>query len=194
MTDRPPLPITGAGISDLTDFAGHILRHVAESGTSGSVHFSPVWDLDRSHVMRETERRWRTPPHHCGWGRAWLLWTHAWNDPSEPRPVVVGHVELRGSPIVAALHRAELSIGVEAPYRGRGGARALMSAAVAWARDLEGLCAVDLRVFAHNEVARALYRAVGFQQVGLVRDAYRMRDGTSVDDVLMTLDVARPSP
>jgi RimJ/RimL family protein N-acetyltransferase len=184
---QPARPITAAGLSDLADFSAHVVRHIAESETKGGIHFSPVWDVDRSDVMRETERRWRTPPHQPGWGRAWLLWTHVWNDPSEARPQVVGHVELRGGVVPSALHRVELSVGIEAPYRGRGAGGALMRSAIAWTREIASVAFVDLRVFAPNVAARALYRKLGFDEIGVVRDAYRMRDGTSIDDIFMTL-------
>jgi RimJ/RimL family protein N-acetyltransferase len=44
---------------------------------------------------------------------------------------------------------------------------------------------VDLGVFSDNVKARRLYERLGFEQVGLVRDAFRLTDGTSLDDVLM---------
>ena len=181
------LPITVAGASDLSDFASHVVRHLAESGSAGSTHFSPVWEVDWNDVLRETERRWITPAHHPGWGRTWLVWTHRWTSPSEPRPRVIGHLELRGGPVSSALHRAELSLGIEAPFRAKGAGRALIEGAIAWARTNESLVHLDLRVFAENAQARALYRKLGFREVATIRDAYRMRDGTSVDDVFMTL-------
>ncbi len=184
------LPITAAGISDLGDFASHVVRHLGESGSPGDTHFSPVWDVERGDVMRDSERRWRTPTHHPGWGRAWLLWTHRWDDPSQPRPHVVGHADLRGGANPAAIHRAEISVGIEAAYRGRGAGRALMEAALAWSRTVPLLAFVDLRVFSPNAVARGLYEKLGFREIGVVRDAYRMRDGTRIDDVAMTLALA----
>lgn len=180
------LPITVAGTSDLSDFASHVVRHLAESGGPGSLHFSPVWEVDKTDVMRETERRWLTPTHQPGWGRSWLVWTHRWTSPTEPRPRVIGHLELRGGLVSSALHRAELSLGIEAPFRGKGAGRALVETALAWAREA-GLVFVDLRVFAANAPARALYDKLGFREIGTIQDAYRMRDGTKVDDVLMTI-------
>ncbi|MBL9022253.1 MAG: GNAT family N-acetyltransferase [Myxococcales bacterium] len=183
------LPITVAGTSDLSDFASHVVRHLAESGTSGSPHFSPVWEVDRADVMRETERRWLTPPHHVGWGRTWLVWTHRWMSPAEPRPRVIGHLELRGGLVASALHRVELSLGIEAEFRGRGAGRSLIEAALAWSRANEALAYVDLRVFAENTRARALYEKLGFREIATIRDAFRMRDGTRVDDILMLLEL-----
>lgn len=102
---------------------------------------------------------------------------------------MIGHLELRGGPVSSALHRAELSLGIEAPFRAKGAGRALIEGAIAWARTNESLVHLDLRVFAENAQARGLYRKLGFREVATIRDAYRMRDGTSVDDVFMTLEL-----
>jgi RimJ/RimL family protein N-acetyltransferase len=179
------MPVTFAGRSDAGDFASHVVRHIAESGHAAEQHFSPVWGLDRGEVAAESERRWATPVHQPGWGRAFLLWAHAWSDPSRPRPTIVGHVELRGPLVASALHRAELSIGIEAPYRGRGHGRGLIGSAIEWARTTNQILYLDLRVFSHNAHARALYERFGFERAGAIEDAFRMLDGTRVDDVLM---------
>jgi ribosomal protein S18 acetylase RimI-like enzyme len=55
----------------------------------------------------------------------------------------------------------EISIGVEAAWRGRGVGRALLGALLVTAR-AEGHRAVSLSVDARNAPALALYRAVGF--------------------------------
>jgi len=169
--------IRAARHSDAGDFASHLVRHLAESGAKGGLHFAPVTDLDRSEVRQETERRWATPLTQPGWGRVWILQTS-----SSP---VVGHVELRGSLLAAGLHRAELSIGIEAAHRGRGEGQRLTHVALAFAVDCPILEWIDLRVFANNEPARRLYRGLGFSQTGFVSAAFRMTDGTAIDDVLM---------
>jgi diamine N-acetyltransferase len=46
---------------------------------------------------------------------------------------------------------------------------------------------VWLDVFTHNERARHVYRSVGFTEDGLLRQAYRLADGTRVDRVLMSV-------
>lgn len=62
-----------------------------------------------------------------------------------------------------------------------------MTEAITWAR-AEGLRWLDLGVFADNAPARALYRQLGFVEVGTVPDAFRI-DGRSVEDVSMVLDL-----
>jgi RimJ/RimL family protein N-acetyltransferase len=43
-------------------------------------------------------------------------------------------------------------------------------------------------VFAHNHRARKLYASVGFVEVGVTRDRYRV-DETVIDDVAMALEL-----
>ena len=51
---------------------------------------------------------------------------------------------------------------------------------------------VDLRVFANNHAARSLYRSLGFEEVGLLRDRFRIQ-GVSIDDVLMSRSLRESS-
>ena len=61
-----------------------------------------------------------------------------------------------------------------------------MGAALGWARDEPSLTWVDLGVFAHNRVARALYDSLGFAATATVPDLFRIH-GRSIDDVRMGL-------
>ena len=100
----------------------------------------------------------------------------------------VGHVDLKGGTLKVQLHRCELGIGIEAPYRRAGLGRRLMESAIDLCRRERSLDWLDLRVFAHNTQALALYKVLGFQEVGIIEDCMRI-DGQSIDDVLMTLRV-----
>jgi ribosomal protein S18 acetylase RimI-like enzyme len=59
-----------------------------------------------------------------------------------------------------------VQIYVEPAARGKGHARAAMSAVESFARD-QGLSAVVLHVFAHNTEAQALYKSAGFSVASL---------------------------
>ena len=63
-----------------------------------------------------------------------------------------------------------------------------MQAAIDFARAAETLVWLDLRVFGHNEPARRLYESLGFEEIGEIRDCFRI-SGEVIDDVLMTLRV-----
>jgi ribosomal protein S18 acetylase RimI-like enzyme len=105
-------------------------------------------------------------PYLAGWGR-------------DGDAGVVAEVE--GAPVGAAWYRLfgndhpgygfvdaqipEISIGVEAAWRGRGVGRALLEALVAHART-DGHTALSLSVDGRNAPALALYRSIGFVETG----------------------------
>jgi RimJ/RimL family protein N-acetyltransferase len=71
--------------------------------------------------------------------------------------------------------------------RGQGVGRALMEAALAFARTLPGLEQINLSVVTTNTAARALYAALGFVPYGLERNALKLPDGTTLDEEHMVL-------
>ena len=102
---------------------------------------------------------------------------------------VVAHVNLKGDGLATGLHRCELGIGIEEAYRSAGLGRRLMGTAIDFARHAPSLNWLDLRVFSHNTPARVLYISLGFKEVGTWFDRFRI-SGQSIDDILMTLNVA----
>ncbi len=157
----------------------HIQRHGAESGRGGDLIFRPRSsgeELDEPAAIERHRTAWARPLSEPLWLRTWGLLEGG---------AVLGHLDLHGGRLPAELHRATLGMGLERPARGQGHGRALIETAIAWARD-RGLAWLDLGVFAHNRPARALYTSVGFVEVGVTRDQFRV-DGTSIDDVAMTL-------
>lgn len=162
-------------------FDTHFARHCAESGR-GDIHFMPFAPGDggpRGLTFERLVLALDAPD--------WQRWFAAFHD-GEKR--IVGHVDLKGDGLRTGLHRCELGIGIERPFRGQGLGRRLMQHAIDFCRQAPSIDWLDLKVFGHNSVARALYRSLGFIEVGTVADRFRI-EGTSVDDVLMTLDVGR---
>ena len=78
---------------------------------------------------------------------------------------------------------ADLGLMVAADQRGRGIGRALLSAAVDWAREI-GVTKLELHVFPWNEPAIRLYERFGFEREGVRRGHY-LREGEEVDAILM---------
>jgi putative acetyltransferase len=68
-------------------------------------------------------------------------------------------------------------------WRGRGGGRMLMEAALA-VRPAHAH-KIELEVFPDNEAAIGLYRSLGFEQEGLRREHYRRRDGSLRSALIM---------
>ena len=179
--------------SDARDYAAHIARHIADSGKDGNLHYAPISGVDRDEVAHASERRWAAPVGEPGWGRAWVLVRKvSFGFLPGPSSNVVGHVELRGPTLPSAMHRCELSLGLEREYRQKGFGSALMNRALAWARSETSLRFVDLKVFGHNEPARALYQRCGFRETGRIEEAFVMQDGTVIDDIVMLLSLSRP--
>jgi len=157
----------------------HIKRHGAESGRGGDVIFRPrssTEELDEPAAIERHRIAWARPLSEPLWLRTWGLFDDR---------ALRGHLDLTGGRLPAELHRATLGMGLERAARRRGHGRALLETAIAWSRD-HGLAWLDLGVFAHNAPARALYASIGFIEVGTTRDQFRV-DGTSIDDVMMTL-------
>lgn len=73
-------------------------------------------------------------------------------------------------------------------WRGRGGGRALLQAAIEHARGSQAH-KIELEVWPDNERAIALYRAFGFEVEGLRRDHYRRADGTLRSSQIMALSL-----
>jgi RimJ/RimL family protein N-acetyltransferase len=180
--DAVPVTIQMAtlGARDADAYARHLVEHMAESGREGSPHFalSRLWTVDE--VRAGFTDRMVKGLDEPLWGRAWLLY-------ADRR--VVGHLELRGGRLAAEMHRATLGMGLLRAFTQQGHGARLVETAVRWARDTAGLRWLDLGVFANNAPARKLYARMGFVEIGLRRDAFRLDAGPTVDDVQMALSL-----
>jgi ribosomal protein S18 acetylase RimI-like enzyme len=90
-------------------------------------------------------------------------------------------------------HGAELAGMYVAPaHRRRGLGAALLQAAIAYARSIDGVCQLGLGVNATNAAAKALYRSAGFVSWGVQPRALRI-DGVFHDEehLLLRLDTMR---
>ena len=166
-----------------TAYREHAARHRAESGR-GDPHFMPFAPEDSDGPRLVDLKKLVQPLEEPGWERRWI---------AQPagQDQIVGHVDLKSDFLKTGIHRCELGIGIERPFRGFGLGRELMLHAIAFARAAPSLIWVDLRVFGHNTNARKLYASLGFQETGVLQDRFRI-EGTSIDDVLMSLRVADP--
>ena len=102
-------------------------------------------------------------------------------------------VALAGAEIIGSLHVersrfgfGEIGMAVAREWRGRGVGAALLTAAIAWARE-RGLHKLSLSVFPHNAAAIALYRKFGFVEEGRRIKHYRRASGELLDALDMGL-------
>ncbi len=102
-----------------------------------------------------------------------------------PNDVVVGWCDIVRNPHEGFRHVGRLGMGLLPDYRGRGFGRQLVAQAVRAARQA-GIERIELEVFASNERAIALYRALGFATEGFKRRARKL-DGQYEDNVFMAL-------
>ena len=106
---------------------------------------------------------------------------------AETEERVVGRLSLARDDHPASSHVADLGLMVAAGQRRRGIGRALLEAAVEWAREA-GVRKLELHVFPHNAPAIALYEGFGFRREGYRRGHYR-RGAQYIDAILMAYDV-----
>ena len=168
---------------DVDAYIAHVGEIDAASGVDGAPHAHPYprseLDLDDGARRRELDR-WSTDIDVVGWRRAWGLF-----DVDD----LVGHLYLAGGELSTEMHRTSLGMGIVATHHRRGGGSLLLSTAIAWVLARPGIAWIDLGVFSGNAPARALYARHGFTEIGTTTDRFRV-DGASLDDVMMTLDVA----
>jgi len=101
---------------------------------------------------------------------------------------IVGRLSVGRDPHPSSAHVADVGLMVAMPARRQGVGRALLEAAIAWARTA-GVRKLELHVFPWNEAAIGLYEAVGFEREGYRKAHYRRGDGEYVDAILMAYAV-----
>lgn len=126
---------------------------------------------------------WRTAGDERRYLKAIRRYEHAAVFVAELDGRVVGRLSVARDQHPASPHVADLGLMVAADRRGRGIGRALLDAAVEWARET-GIAKLELHVFPWNEPAIRLYERFGFEREGLRRGHYR-RAGEEVDAILM---------
>ena len=106
---------------------------------------------------------------------------------AETEDGIAGRLSVSRDPHPSSRHVADLGLMVAASARRQGVGRALLEAAVDWARPA-GVRKLELHVFPHNEPAIALYESFGFVQEGYRHEHYR-RGGEYLDAVLMAYTI-----
>lgn len=87
-------------------------------------------------------------------------------------------------PHVKYLHRGYLGMSIRQKYTGMGLGSAMMKIALEQAKE-NGFEQVELGVFSDNDRARHLYRMFGFKEYGMNPRAFKLKDGTYIDEIIM---------
>ena len=153
-----------------------------DSGVGGQPH-SHVYPRDHPYVLSEailrTLKRWQTPLTTPGWRRGWGAFREA---------EMAGSLYLAGGELPSDLHRVNLGMGLLPQHRGLGGGRALLEAAIDWARADPQIAWIDLGVFDDNPIAQSLYDRCGFHETGRTPDRFRV-DGVVIGNISMSVFV-----
>ncbi len=174
-----PNSIEKVELRDAGAFATYLLAHMAESGKNGAPVFAPGHRPSREELRDLAQVRWARNLSDPNWGRAWVYLSETGS--------IVGHLELRGGRIPSELHRTTLGMGLMQAYTRKGLGGQLVDTAIRWARNETRLVWMDLGVFANNAPALKLYERKGFVRQYLRQDAFRAEDGTSLDDICMSI-------
>ena len=101
---------------------------------------------------------------------------------------VAAHLLLDPLPLQANNHIVTLTIVVYPKWQERGVGRALMEHAITWAVRTPGIEKIELMVRAANERAINLYRSLGFEEEGRIKNRVKLANGY-LDDIAMGLFV-----
>jgi RimJ/RimL family protein N-acetyltransferase len=96
---------------------------------------------------------------------------------------IVGNLGVTPGGLPQEAHVGTVGVSVDSDYRGHGIATAMFEALFAWAPGA-GISRLQLYSFANNPRAAALYRRLGFEDEGLLREAVLV-DGEFVDVLLL---------
>lgn len=100
---------------------------------------------------------------------------------------LVGHGMLDPLPLAAVRHVVHLTLAVHPGWQGRGVGRALLASLIDWARAAPAVEKIELHVRASNAAAQALYRKLGFAEIGRWQRKVKIAPGQYVADVAMEL-------
>ncbi|NFO05026.1 GNAT family N-acetyltransferase [Clostridium botulinum] len=81
-------------------------------------------------------------------------------------------------------HRAVFGISIKEKYWNNGVGSILIKTIIEQARKM-GYVQIELGVFSDNKKAQVLYKKYGFEAWGTIKNAYKLKDGTYRDEIIM---------
>jgi RimJ/RimL family protein N-acetyltransferase len=167
------------------------IRRAVPGDAAGLVELARAVGAEPEGWLISTEE-WRSAAEERRYLRATRRTPHAAVFVAEAPEGLVGRLSVARDPHPASFHVADLGLMVAASHRRHGIGRALLEAAVGWAREV-GVAKLELHVFPHNEPAIALYEGFGFVKEGYRRGHYR-RGRELIDAILMAYAVPPTLP
>lgn len=97
---------------------------------------------------------------------------------------IAGFSRCQGSDLKRLAHKVEFGVGVLQEYWGYGIGRNLLKASISWA-DSNGIPKMNLAVLETNETAIRLYKSLGFEVEGVLRNDKLLVDGNYYNTIIM---------
>ncbi|MBR5520901.1 MAG: GNAT family N-acetyltransferase [Oscillospiraceae bacterium] len=91
---------------------------------------------------------------------------------------LAGNCSISFNNSIKTRHRGEIGVGILKEYWGLGIGSAFFEELINTATNRNGITQLELDVFDKNERAIALYKKFGFEIVGTIPEAIRLKDGT----------------
>lgn len=102
---------------------------------------------------------------------------------------LAGNCQVTFSSRLKMRHRGRIAIGLRRAYWNLGLGTAMMRELIDVARRREGVIQLELECIEGNSRARALYEKLGFRIVGVMPNAIRLKDGTLLNEYLMSKEL-----
>jgi putative acetyltransferase len=165
--------------------SGFVVRPAEPGDAEALVRLAEAVSAEPEGWLISTDGEWRTVGDERRYLKAVRRYPHAavYVAEREADGAIIGRLSLARDTHPASAHVADLGLMVAAGARRQGVGRALLEAAVEWARGA-GIRKLELHVFPWNEPAIQLYEGFGFEREGYRKGHYRRAD-ESVDAILM---------
>lgn len=107
---------------------------------------------------------------------------------AECNEMLVGHAFLEIPPVKSLQHVAELNMAVHLGWQNQGIGTMLLHHLIKWAKESKLIRKIQLNVRATNSPAISLYKKMGFEEEGRLKNRVRVND-SYVDDIIMGLSL-----
>lgn len=167
----------------LEDFYRYLAFHISENGWEGTTPFLPL-SREQSKLTEEMKSMFESGLEknfgEQDWRKTWVALNRENN--------IIGHADIRLNDQPNAAHRVILGMGVDGHHRRQKTGFQLLMHVINVCKTDHAISWLDLEVIASNSKAKRLYDKMGFRQVGLTVDMFRI-DTVSYDYIAMTLNV-----
>ncbi len=101
---------------------------------------------------------------------------------------IIGNIDLTGNQRKIMEHTAVIGMGMLIEWRNSGLGTSLLKATIDWAKQNPILELVWLQVYTENELGINLYRKMGFEENGIIKNFFKHED-KYFDNLTMTMNV-----